>query len=87
MDKITLDSTLGWDTEVVFNWRYKEQVKANDFWGWNSGYGRKGMTVREVIEHRIATGFRGEFDQYEFKNIRYFSPKQYDALVRATSGD
>ena len=32
-DKITLDSILGWDTEVVFNWKYKDQVKEGDFWG------------------------------------------------------
>lgn len=85
--KITLESILPNDTEVVFNWRYKRQVKENDFWGWNSGYGRKGMSVADVIRKRCETGFGGKIENYEFDNIRFVTNDQYDAIVRATSGD
>lgn len=85
--KITLDTILPRDTEVVFEWRYKSQVKEDDFWGWNSGYGFKGMSVEDVIKERVKRGFRGDYDQCEFRAIRFFGYKEYESLVRATSGD
>ena len=85
--KITLDSILPYNTEVVFEWRYKEQVKSNDFWGWNSGYGLEGMSVRDVISKRCATGFGGKIEDYEFQAIRFFGYDQYRELLQATSVD
>jgi len=82
---ITLDSILPINTEVFFNWRYS--YKINDTWGWNSGYGKKGMSVREVIEQRIKTGMGGDIKEMEFENIRFVSYNEYRNIVSATAND
>ena len=87
-EQITLDTILPHDTEVVFNWNHRKELKKNEYfltWGWNSGYGRQGMTVREVIEHRIKTGMGGDINDMVFENIRFVTYEQYKAIVSATS--
>ena len=77
--EITLDTILPIDTEVVFSWRYK--TDNHDAWGWNSDYGKKGQSVREIVNQRMSTGV----DDKVIANIRFVSFEEYQAIVSATS--
>ena len=85
MAQVNLDYILEYDTHVMFHWRHKGEGW-EDFWGWNSNYGRKGQSVQEVIEARLpAMGCK--WDLVELKNFNILSNTQFDAVLRATSGD
>lgn len=78
--QITLDTILPYDTEVVFSWKWKTD-NDDDGWGWNSDYGRKGESVRDVVNRRMSTGV----DDKVIANIRFVTYERYKDIVSATS--